>query len=248
MSICFCQTKSIGKPLLLLQWCRWRQLKNLKAMQPVFTLMSLTSAFFSAEAAEKRCLPCPWAAPWECSDYKNTNTHIYTFTQHIIHTKNLLTEISCETGDWQGLAIKEWAAIQGVTLDTSQPASKATKWLVLHLLRRRQQPLCVECKTWSITCMRCQECSHPYCSACLQLEPNYCWDIDFCCPPCVVAGLITLSWNTLLSYLKAQDYTKRDHQDLSRTLHDQLDPDYKLDPNGFRPTSKHQGIHWKTYL
>ena len=121
------------------------------------------------------------------------HTYILTFTTiRTLHTRDILTEISREAGDWQGLAIKEWAATQGLALDTSQPALKAAKWLALQLLRRREQPLCIMCKQRSVTCMHCQECSHPYCSACLKLEPDCCWDIDFCCPPCVVAGLITL--------------------------------------------------------
>ena len=40
--------------------------------------------------------------------------------------------------------------------------------------------------------MRCVECTKHVCRKCLTLEPEAAWDIEFCCPPCLVDGLFTL--------------------------------------------------------
>ena len=40
--------------------------------------------------------------------------------------------------------------------------------------------------------MRCVECTKHVCRKCLTLEPEAAWDIEFCCPPCLVDGLFKL--------------------------------------------------------
>lgn len=85
--------------------------------------------------------------------------------------------------------MNEWADNKGLKLDTSLPAARAAQWLTQQLQRRQNQPSCVMCHRESLTCMHCQECQRPFCSACLRLEPDCCWDIDFCCPPCIITGL-----------------------------------------------------------
>jgi hypothetical protein len=94
--------------------------------------------------------------------------------------------------DWRSLHLQEWAADQGIHLHLRHPAERAAKWLVHQLRKRVSQPTCVMCRQKSLTCMPCVDCGNPYCAPCLRLEPSCFWDISFCCPPCIVAGLPTI--------------------------------------------------------
>jgi len=92
-------------------------------------------------------------------------------------------------------------------------------------------------------CCSVLQCVAVYCSVlqCAAVCPRapYMLQMRVCIWICVVVvvdlwvwGCVCecMFWNTILSHLKAQGYTKCDHQELSRILQDQLDQDYRLDP------------------
>ena len=70
--------------------------------------------------------------------------------------------------------------------------TRAAEWLAHQIVRRAVQPICALCRLASCTCMRCSECAREFCSKCLSLEPNCMWEIEFCCPSCIVDSLFLL--------------------------------------------------------
>jgi len=106
-----------------------------------------------------------------------------------------LTTVLDVTGDpsWNNPALEEWSRERGIIFrSTSGPTARAAAWLARELAIRKVQPRCAKCAQHSCTCMRCQECSREFCHKCLSMEPDCVWDIEFCCPACVVDGLFLL--------------------------------------------------------
>ena len=85
--------------------------------------------------------------------------------------------------------MEEWAKAQGLSYGSTSTSDRVAAWLVFQLEKRHRQPTCVKCGRQSPTCMACQDCQRHFCVTCLELEPDCMFDIEFCCPPCIVSGL-----------------------------------------------------------
>ena len=90
---------------------------------------------------------------------------------------------------WSTLALQEWPAERGLHIPPENSAIRAAQWLAHEIRADTCNQLC---QLPSCTCMRCSECSREFGSKCSSMEPNCMWDIDFCCPACVVDSLFVL--------------------------------------------------------